>query len=81
MNVLRLDKTVFEVRSWHDQVSDRPFWLTRTPEERFAAIEFLRQLNYGYVEDPPSLQRVLEVVERSRGQASAAGRRLSGEHP
>ncbi len=87
MNVVRLDKTAFEIRptgcrkwaasgteaafwrtrSLHDHVNDRKLWLTRTPEERFAAIEFRWPLNYGEDKHPPRLQRVLEGIERSRG--------------
>ena len=39
---------------------DLKYWLSRTPQERFAAVEFLRSQMY---ETVPRLQRVLRVVQ------------------
>jgi hypothetical protein len=58
----RLDRTFFSVGTFDDDDA-RSYWRTRTPDERLAALEFLRQVMYGY--DPVSdrIQRVLEVAE------------------
>ena len=48
-------------------VTDSAFWLSRTVEERFVAIELMRQRTYGYdSQSVPKLQRVFEVVTRKR---------------
>lgn len=40
------------------------FWLSKTPRERVAAVEYLRRQYYG---DTARLQRVARVVDRPRG--------------
>ena len=42
---------------------DLEYWLSRTPEERLEAVEFLRRQVYGR---PARLQRVLRIVELPR---------------
>ncbi|MCG2684224.1 MAG: hypothetical protein L6306_11500 [Planctomycetales bacterium] len=58
-----MDKSVLSVTSLGDESDERAFWLSKTPRERLAAMEFLRAVNYGY--DPASsrLQRVLAVAQ------------------
>ena len=41
---------------------DLEYWLSRPPEERIAAVEFLRRQWYGNTE---RLQRVVRVIKRS----------------
>jgi len=57
-----LDRDSFSVGSL-DEARDRNYWRNRSPEDRLAALEFLRQVMYGY--DPASdrIQKVLEVIE------------------
>ncbi len=59
----RMDRTTLSVTPLTDDSSDREFWLAKTPDERLAAMELLRAINYGY--DPLSarLQRVLSVAQ------------------
>ena len=47
-------------------VTDPAFWrLSRTVDERFVAIELMRQRAYGYdAQSVPKFQRVFEVVRR-----------------
>ena len=59
----RLDKTAITVTSLGEERRDRAYWLSRPPAERFRAIEYLRQMNYGYDPATARLQRILEVVE------------------
>jgi hypothetical protein len=40
---------------------DVAYWMSKSPNERFSAIEFLRSQQY---ETPPRLQRVFRVVQR-----------------
>jgi hypothetical protein len=59
------DRTALEVTTLGDEPSDAAHWRARPPEERLAAIELMRQINYDYDPATARLQRVLEVVERA----------------
>lgn len=49
-------------RSEHDQVrADLEYWLSRSPEERVAAVEFYRKQAYGEL---PGLRRVARIIKR-----------------
>jgi hypothetical protein len=58
-----LDKRAIEVVREGSGGEDAAWWRTRSPNERFAHIEYLRQINYGYDPATSRLQRVLEVAE------------------
>jgi len=62
----RLNRSVLEVTKLSDRQSDRQYWLSKTPEERFEALELLRQVVYGYDPATARLQRILEVVKLER---------------
>ncbi|HEY7750660.1 MAG TPA: hypothetical protein VH917_00075 [Ignavibacteriaceae bacterium] len=62
-NLLKFDKTSFSVTSLEDADSDVKYWHSRTPEERLLAVEFLRQMMYGYDPATERLQRVFETAE------------------
>jgi len=58
-------KRVVKRRSLRDSSSrkdDLDYWMSRTPEERIAAVEFLRRQFYGSTE---GLQRTARVVKRT----------------
>jgi len=59
----RIDKTTLAVTSLGDETGDREFWLSKTPDERLAAMELLRQINYGYDPATARVERVLTVVQ------------------
>jgi hypothetical protein len=59
----RLDRGALEVVSMKDPPTDRRYWMSRTPAERFEALELLRQLAYGYDPATARLQRVFEITE------------------
>lgn len=61
----QIDRDAFSVTSLSEQSDNRAFWQSRSPEERLAAIEQLRQLNYDYDPAADRLQRVLEVARRA----------------
>ena len=52
LKTLRMDRSKVEICTSFDdaELRDRRYWLTKTPTERLAALELLRQLNYGYDE-------------------------------
>jgi hypothetical protein len=60
---LNFNKKVLSVKSLYDKDNDLEFWLSKTPEERVLAVEFLRQLIYGYDPSTERLQRVFETAE------------------
>jgi len=63
----RLDKAHFSVVDMGEDSDDLAFWLAKTPQERMAALEHLRQVNFGYHPTELRLQRVFEVVEQPWG--------------
>jgi hypothetical protein len=64
-NYLNIDKTTMVISSLDDPTDEIAYWSTKSPIERLAAIELMRQIIYGY--DPAStrLQRVLTITERT----------------
>lgn len=60
---LRVDRKVLVVETLDTMTSDTDYWAERTPDERWAALELMRRINYGAAATA-RLQRVLEVVER-----------------
>ena len=61
----RMDKSVFSVANLHEESDEVSYWRNRSPQERFEAIELMRQINYGHDATSARLQRVFEVVELS----------------
>jgi hypothetical protein len=61
-----LVRTPIEVAKLHERLSDRQYWLSKTPAERFEALELLRQIAYGYDPATERLQRLLEIAELER---------------
>lgn len=62
-DLFKLDKNSFSIISLMENENDVGYWLSKTPEERILAIEFLRQLNFGYDPSTERLQRVFETAE------------------
>jgi hypothetical protein len=63
LDSFRMDKTIFSVGSLGDASDDRAFWRSKSPDERLAALEFLRMVHYGYDPATTRLQRVLVITE------------------
>ena len=60
-----LDRDSFSVGTLDDDDARR-YWRARTPDERLSALEFLRQVMYGYDPVADRLQKVLEVAQLGR---------------
>jgi hypothetical protein len=60
----RLDRSALSVGSLDDPDDAVAYWRSRTPEERMAALEFLRQVLYGYDPVTARMERVLTVAYR-----------------
>ncbi len=63
---MSLPNSAITVQSLHDEPDERQWWWSRTPVERLAAVEAMRQVIYGRTAAAGRLQRVLDVVERPR---------------
>ena len=62
-DIFKMDKTAFSVGTFEDsEREEKEFWLSRTPEERFMAVEYLRQMMYGYNPLTVRMEKVLTVV-------------------
>jgi hypothetical protein len=59
----KFDKSAFSVTSLEEADHEGNFWLSKTPEERIRAVEFLRQLFFGYDPSTERLQRFFETAE------------------
>jgi hypothetical protein len=56
---------VVRITTLKDRQTDFKYWQTKTPEERLAAIEFLRQQYIKYLGNVSErLQRVCRVIEK-----------------
>lgn len=64
MKTLRMDKTVFSIQPLSEQGDERGYWASKTPAERLQAVEFMRQVMYGYDPATARLQRVLTIAEQ-----------------
>jgi hypothetical protein len=61
--LMRVDRSFFEVVSIDDEPDDRAFWMSRPASERWRTLELLRRIAYGEDRATARLQRVLEVIE------------------
>jgi len=61
----KIDKTAFSVTSLEDDPDEDAYWQLKTPQERLAALELMRQIIYGYDPATCRLQRVLTITQRS----------------
>jgi hypothetical protein len=59
----KIDKTAFSTASLGEPSNDLAYWLSKTPEERWEAIELLRQIHFGYDPSTTRLQRVFEITQ------------------
>ncbi len=64
-SLYKMDKTAFSVVSLHDESDEKAYWLSKMPEERLQALEFLRQIAYDYDPSATRLQRILTVAKRA----------------
>ena len=72
INSVRMDKTALRVASLSDESDDRSYWSGTSPEVRWAVMEYLRVVNYGYDSTTERLQRVFTVVDLGCSYAAQA---------
>lgn len=58
---------VLKITSIKEKQSDYSYWMTKTPQERLEAIEFLRQQYIKFKDDlQPGLQRVCRITNQKQ---------------
>ena len=62
-DLLRVNRNSFSVTSLHEIENETKYWLSKSPMERIHAVEFLRQMMYGYDPTTERLQRFFETAE------------------
>ena len=60
---LKVDRTAFSVASLSEETDEKEYWLSKTPYERLEALEWMRQVIYGYNPSTTRLQRVLTITQ------------------
>lgn len=65
----KVDKGTLSVLSSFEEADevDKAYWHAKSPQERMAALELMRQINYGYDPTTERLQRVFEIAELTLG--------------
>jgi hypothetical protein len=58
-----MDKTAFSIASLSDASDEKEYWFSKTPQERLQAMEFMRQVIYGYDPFTLRLQRVFTITQ------------------
>jgi hypothetical protein len=66
----RMDKRVFSVKPLEAHADEKAYWASKSPQERLEALEFMRQVMYGYDPTTARLQRVLTVDQQPWSRAS-----------
>lgn len=62
-----MDKAL-KIVNMKDRQTDFAYWITKTPQERLAAIEFLRAQYIQFKKDvEPRLQRVCRIINQKQG--------------
>jgi len=57
----RFNSSVFSVVNINSE--DKTYWLQKSPRDRLIALEYLRQVMYGYDPNTTRLQRVFEIAK------------------
>jgi len=61
---IRFNRATFSIVNLHDEdTEDKTYWFLKSPRERLVALEYLRQVMYGYDPNTIRLQRVFEIAE------------------
>jgi len=62
---ITFDKTAVSIHTLGEEPNDAAYWLAKSPAERWAAMELMRQINYDYDPVTDRIPRVLDVAERA----------------
>jgi len=60
----KFNSSVFSVVNLNNEdTEDKTYWLQKSPRDRLIALEYLRQVMYGYDPNTTRLQKVFEIAE------------------
>jgi hypothetical protein len=62
-----IDKTALSVLEEADAPSRRAYWQSKTPQQRLAALEPMRQMHYDYAPGIAEMEPVMDRVDRASG--------------
>jgi hypothetical protein len=61
---MKFNRATFSIVNLHDEdAEDKAYWLSKSPSDRLVALEYLRQVMYGYDPNTTRLQRVFEIAK------------------
>ncbi|WP_434683924.1 hypothetical protein [Pseudanabaena minima] len=61
---MKFNRVTFSIVNLHDEdIEDKAYWLSKSPSDRLVALEYLRQVMYGYDPNTTRLQRVFEIAK------------------
>jgi hypothetical protein len=63
MNLNKINKNSFSISDLSDNLDEIQYWNSKSPQERFEAIEIMRKILYGEDATSARLQRILEFAE------------------
>lgn len=63
----KMDRNALSTASLYDESDEKEYWFTKSGLERLEALEYMRQVIYGYDPFSTRFQRILTVVELERG--------------
>ena len=63
---MKMDKSIFTVAALTEESDEAAYWQTQTPQARLQALEFMRQVMYGYDPSTARLERLFETAELER---------------
>jgi hypothetical protein len=63
----RIQVESFSTGSFEDAPDDRAYWLSKPPEDRIEAVEFILRQFYSYGKAEQEFRRFFEIVEREKG--------------
>jgi hypothetical protein len=60
---MKFNRGTFSIVTLDDEdIEDKTYWHSKSPKERLVALEYLRQVMYGYDPNTTRLQRVFEIA-------------------
>ena len=62
-----IDKTALSALEEADAPSRRAYWQSKTPQQRPAALELMRQMHYDYDPEIAEMEPVMDLVDRASG--------------
>ncbi|MDZ7724853.1 MAG: hypothetical protein U5R06_19110 [candidate division KSB1 bacterium] len=65
MKTMKIEKQ-FTIQDMNDTPKESSFWLNKSPQERIAAVEMMRRINYGKNYSAERLSRFFEIAELSQ---------------